>query len=117
MSKGATTPAVCPVCQNAHWQRDPHIFSNKVADVELQSPRPMSQHERQMVDITPVRKVPAPRIEVAKAALVEAEKPKVKRGRPATGFDKKAYDKQKAKERRDAKKAAERLAAEKDKGK
>jgi hypothetical protein len=46
--------------------------------------------------------IPAPpvgaKLDVAKAALADAENRK--RGRPSTGFDKKAYDRQKAAERR-----------------
>jgi len=112
LSKGATTPPMCPICGVAHWLREPHVFGGRVSMPDLMSPRPGSARERQMIDVTPpkvaakVTPKAAP-LDVARAALADAEKPKPKRkGRPATGFDKKAYDRQKAAERRAAAKAA-----------
>lgn len=119
MSKGATTPPMCPICGVTHWFREPHVFGGRVPTPDLMSPRPGSARERQMIDVTPkvtpkakpsVREKrtvqpPAP-LDVARAALAEAEAKPKRKGRPATGFDKKAYDRQKAAERRAAAKAA-----------
>lgn len=118
MTKGATTPPTCGLCGAAHWLREPHQFSGRTSPPELQTPRPNSQHERQMIDVTPTppedktsrkakprpsKNAGAPRRAVAAAALAEAEKPK--KGRPKATTDRAAYRAEWARKKRIADKA------------
>ena len=82
-----------------HFAKDPHQFITNVPDVKLESPRPAPESK--------VIEGAKNKIIVGLQEVIEGKVATVhRRGRPATGFDRKEYQRQKAKERRDREKAA-----------
>ena len=104
----------CKVCQNRHWGTC-YSGEKKLAPVILHSNpplhtmKPATRKAVQAVARVALERMAADPDAAAKGKrqqekLAEVREAAKKRGRPATGFDKKAYDREKARERRAAKK-------------
>lgn len=108
----------CRLCGAKHWARQPHSFQKSTGSdvppkpqVEAPAlPPPSGEQAAPRVDPNPARGASKARKATIKELQAAADavkpKPKGKRGRPATGFDKKAYDREAARARRAAKKKA-----------
>lgn len=92
----------CKICGALHFARDPHQFSGGSSAVEREPSKLSvegSTPSRRSKEATTLRKDTETRKPAAGTQALPVAS-KSKRGRPATGFDKREYDRKKAADRR-----------------